>query len=59
MSVENGRVCCNCRHNIRSNDEKYNIIICRCKVHNRYLSYASVMEGWCRHWSKERKTHEE
>ena len=55
MSVENGKVCCNCRHCIRSRDQKYNIIVCRCEVHGRYLSYSSVMEGWCRRWSREKE----
>lgn len=52
MSVENGKACCNCRHCIRSLDEKYNIIICRCEVFDRYLSYADVMCGWCKAWKK-------
>lgn len=55
MSVENGKVCCNCRHNIRKQDEKYDMIICRCEIHNHYMSYAQVMEGWCRRWAKEKE----
>ena len=56
MSAENGKVCCNCRHCIRSHDEKYGIVVCRCeKYDNRYLSYAEVMAGWCRHWAKEQE----
>ena len=54
MSVENGKVCCNCRHCIREEDETHHIH-CRCEVENRYLSYMTVMDWWCRHWSKERK----
>lgn len=53
MSKE--RVCCNCRHNIREKDKKYKVIICRCEVKNIYLSYATVMEGWCKHWAKEKQ----
>ena len=54
MSVENGRVCCNCRHNVRIQDEKYSTIYCHCEIHDYNMSYAQVMEGWCRRWSKER-----
>jgi len=55
MSVENNRVCCNCRHCVRSKDGKYDIIVCRCEIYDKYLSYASVMESWCRHWAKEKE----
>lgn len=55
MSVENGKVCCNCRHNIRARDEKYDMIICRCEIHDCYMSYVQVMEEWCRRWSKEKE----
>ena len=58
MSVDNGKVCCNCRHCIRRHDDKYDIIVCRCDVHDRYLSYAEVMSGWCRRWAKERRADE-
>ena len=58
MSAENGKVCCNCRHCIRSHDDKYNITVCRCEKHDRYLSYADVMIGCCRHWAKERASDE-
>ena len=52
MSVENEKVCCNCRHCIREHDEKYDMIVCWCKRHNRYLSYAEVMSGFCKRWAK-------
>lgn len=55
MSEQNGKVCCNCRHNIRSKDKKYDIIVCYCDIDNAHLSYSEVMTGWCRHWAKERK----
>ena len=55
MSAENNKVCCNCRHCIRSRDEKYDIIICRCEINKIYLGYEDVMGGWCRHWAKERE----
>ena len=55
MSVKNGKVCCNCRHNIRQKDKKYGITLCYCEVKNYNMSYAQVMEGFCRHWAKEKE----
>ena len=52
MSAENGKVCFNCRHCIRSRDEKYDIVVCRCEKHDRYLSYAEIKGGWCKAWKK-------
>lgn len=51
MSVENGRVCCNCRHCIR--EWNGSDCRCRCEVSGDYLGYVRVMEDWCRHWAKE------
>lgn len=48
MSVENGKVCCNCRHNIRI-ARKY--CRCYCEIDKEYMTYAKVMTGWCRHWA--------
>ena len=56
MSVETGKVCCNCRHCIRSRDEKYDITVCRCEKNDRYLCYAEVMFGWCKEWEKEKES---
>lgn len=53
MSVENGKVCCNCRHCIRKCDFD-NAFRCWCEIDDEYLSYNTVMTGWCRHWAKER-----
>lgn len=53
MSVENGKVCCNCRHNIRHWDNDY--CHCECEVTKEYLGYVTVMSYWCRQWAKERK----
>jgi len=53
MSAENGKVCCNCRHCIR--EQEGGCTHCKCEINNRYLSYASVMEGWCRRWAKEKE----
>ena len=47
MSVETGKVCCNCRHCIRNRDEKYDMTVCRCEKYDRYLSYAEIM-SWCK-----------
>ena len=55
MSAENGKVCCNCRHCIRIEDKKYNTVYCQCDIYDRYLSYAEVMDGWCRRWAKEQE----
>lgn len=52
MSEENGKVCCNCRHNKRYHDEG-GMIYCECEVSGDWLSYVRVMTGWCRHWAKE------
>lgn len=53
MSIENGKVCCNCRHCKRIPQKDH--VECRCEIDDRYLRYTEVMTGWCRHWSKERK----
>lgn len=60
MSVENGKVCCNCRHNIRKKEimSRTEMIYCYCDIDGKYLSYVEVMKGWCRHWAKERKDKE-
>ncbi len=54
MSEENGKVCCNCRHNARKKDIYNGGTICVCDIDDRYLGYIEVMTGWCRHWAKER-----
>lgn len=53
MRDETDKLCINCRHCIRSKDEKYGIIFCRCDMRNRYLSYADALCGRCRKWEKE------
>lgn len=58
MSVENGKVCCNCRHNIRVQDEKDKMTHCYCEIRDYNMSYAQVMEGWCRRWVKEKEKEE-
>lgn len=54
MSVETGKVCCNCRHCIRRQYGKYGIVVSHCEINKIYLSYADHMTGWCRHWAKEK-----
>ena len=53
MSVDTSKVCCNCKHCIRSRDEKYDMIVCYCDVHKMYLSYAQVLGSVCGDWEKE------
>lgn len=55
MSEKNRKVCCNCRHNMRCVDDKFDIVYCRCDIHEAYMSYEQVMSGWCRHWAKEKE----
>ena len=55
MSVENGKVCCNCRHCIRVRNEETLYTECHCEISGVYLSYQSVMGDWCRHWAKEQE----
>lgn len=54
MSAENGKVCCNCRHNIRKWDE-YGDCRCYCEVDERFMTYTDVMTGWCRHWARNKE----
>jgi len=44
---------------IKKRDEKTFYTRCQCIVDNHYLSYMTVMEGWCRHWAKGREKHNE
>lgn len=68
MSVENGKVCCNCRHNIRKREVmfketfikcaimlKETFIKCYCDIDNHYIGYTECMAGWCRHWAKDKE----
>ena len=55
MSVENGKVCCNCRHCIRV-ERPHEFTSTYCEIDNmRYIGYVECLEGWCRHWAMERK----
>lgn len=55
MSEENGKVCCNCRHNIRTGGiEK----VCHCELDGHRIGYIECMTGWCRRWAEERAVKE-
>ena len=58
MSVENEKVCCNCRHNKRTETED-GIVSCRCEIDNSWLSYVTVMTHCCRHWAIDKAGSEE
>lgn len=53
MSSENGKVCCNCRHNIRTGE--IGKVVCNCDIDGHYISYTACFENWCRHWASDRK----
>ena len=57
MSEKNVKVCCNCRHNIRTDKDTF--IECHCDIDNHHIGYLECMEGWCRHWAKEHKSESE
>ena len=48
MTVDNGRICCNCDHCKRTEDDAYGIVLVHCDAHHVYLSYADVMAAGCR-----------
>lgn len=52
MSVDNGKVCCNCRHNIRTGEVTN--IKCHCDIDGSYIGYVQCLEYCCRHWSPDR-----
>lgn len=57
MSVENGKVCCNCRHCERrwDNDKHEGMCQTYCDIDGHYIGYVECHEGWCRRWSKEKE----
>jgi len=58
MGVDNGKVCCNCRHCIRQwdNADKKGLCQTYCDIDNHYIGYVECHTGWCKRWSKERRT---
>ena len=57
MSAENGKVCCNCRHNIRTGE--FGDIKCHCDIDGHYIGYVECFDHWCRRWAKSHKFDEE
>lgn len=54
MSSENNKICCNCRHNIRTG--KIPDIECHCDIDGHYIGYIACFEHWCRHWTKDKES---
>lgn len=52
MSFENGKVCCNCRHDIRTKD-KGGDIKTTCDIDGSYIGYVKCMTFSCRRWSED------
>lgn len=50
MSAKNNKVCCNCRHNIRTSDGE-----CHCDIDGHYIGYIDCFEHWCRRWARDKK----
>jgi len=42
------RVCCNCRHNIRTDEG-----VASCEIDGHYIGYVACLEDWCRHWASD------
>ena len=57
MSEINGKVCCNCRHNIRTG--KIGERECYCEIDGHYIGYIACFEGWCKHWATDAKEWED
>ena len=53
MSVENNKVCCNCRHLYRK-EGKFGTIETYCDINDHYVGYVEFFEHWCRRWAKEK-----
>lgn len=54
MSEQNGKVCANCRHNIRfAYRGDATDIRCYCHITHKPIDYVQGMTGWCRHWSRD------
>lgn len=51
IPVKKKRVCCNCRHNVRTKDTT-GMIKCNCDIDGHYIGYVECFEHWCNHWSK-------
>ena len=49
---ERSRVCCNCRHNIRTGE--IGNIKCHCEIDGHYIGYLDSFYYWCRRWAKDK-----
>lgn len=49
------RVCCNCRHNIRTDSDEYAMVLCHCEIDGHYIGYVECMTASCRHWVSDAK----
>lgn len=47
--MSKNRVCCNCLHNIRTNNLEYAMALCHCEIDGHYIGYVACLEDWCRH----------
>lgn len=52
--MSENRKCVNCRHNIRKEKPSGNIE-CVCEITNEHIGYVKCLEGWCRHWAKDKR----
>ena len=46
------RVCCNCRHNIRTGEPGN--VQNHCDIDGSNIGYVQCMEGWCRRWASDK-----
>ena len=53
MSVENGKVCCNCGHNIRTGE--IGDIECHCDIDGSYIGIVQCLTYWCRRWARDKE----
>ena len=49
--MSENRICCNCRHNIRTG--KPGKVTCNCEIDDHYINYVECMTGWCRRWASD------
>ena len=50
--MSENRICCNCRHNIRTGEVPN--IKCYCDIDGSRLGYVTVMTHWCRRWAEDK-----
>ena len=47
------KVCCNCKHNIRTGEVPH--IQCHCDIDNHYIGYVDCMTYRCKRWVRTKK----